>query len=136
MSEANMRALFLLAGITVGRAHRLPNGYCSQECCADRPWWLVETPVGLLLIGWRKHVINIDWASTSVRCVVTRDDVTKDECMVHAWGYAKAVEYLTNLASWMTRASVADPKRNAVATEPENTKGDHFAGVAQTEDSQ
>jgi hypothetical protein len=66
---------------------------------ARHPWWLVKTPFGLVEIGWRKRVININWEETPVRAVVTKDDVTSSETFVHAWGEEKALEYLKALAA-------------------------------------
>jgi hypothetical protein len=71
------------------------------------PWWLVRTPAGLVQIGWRKRVINIDWSDTDVRTVVTSDDVTKTETYVHAWSEAKALEYLS--AFWLTAQQRSEP---------------------------
>jgi hypothetical protein len=98
--EVTMRALFTLAKIEVLRVWRLPNGYYKDDPEANKksPWWLVKTSAGLVEIGWRKRVIAIDWSDTSIRELITADDVTKDETMVHAWGSLKAVEYLQRLA--------------------------------------
>ena len=101
MNEAQAQAIFLLAGITVVRAHKIENGYWPYACIEERkrsPWWLLETSIGIVIIGWRKRVISIDWTSVAVRLVITEDDVTKDETSVHAYSYAKAVEYLAKLA--------------------------------------
>lgn len=101
-----MRAIFLLAHIEIKRAHRLPNQYSQHEAYADKPWWLVETYFGIVRIGWRKRVIHIDWASTDVRGVVTEDDCTKGDTMVHAWGYAKAVQHLSALGRLAAKVSI------------------------------
>ena len=61
------------------------------------PWWLIKTEFGLIRIGWRKRVITIDWSDTDVRKIITEDDTTKEEHMVHAWTVEKAVEYLKAL---------------------------------------
>lgn len=114
MTEAEARALFLLAGWDVTRLHPLRNGYSESR---TDPWWLVETRNGLIRIGWRKRVISIDWESTELRQVITDNDVTKDEQSVHAWGYAKALEYLTALRRAFERAS-ALAVRNATDEEP------------------
>ena len=45
----------------------------------------------------RKRVISISWEETEVPVIVTDDDVTKDHFLVHAYSYAKAVEYMTML---------------------------------------
>lgn len=100
MTEQQMSAIFLLAGIKVQRAYEIANRYWPDtETYADLrreyPWWLVMTEAGPIVIGWRKRVISIHWEDTEVRAVVTKDDVTKGQTMVHAWSYANAVKYLT-----------------------------------------
>lgn len=103
MTQDQVRALFVLAGIPVKTFHKLANNYWPECAEYERlrreyPWWLAETDFGLIRIGWRKRVISIEWEGTSIRKEVTKDEVTKDKQMVHAWSYAKAVEYLTALA--------------------------------------
>lgn len=87
---------------------RLPNGYCGDgphnECtiCKDRPWWEIDfVNVGPIVIGWRKRVIVIDWSKTGSSLVggITSDDTTRDDTMIHAWGYGKAIEYLITILS-------------------------------------
>lgn len=95
-------ALMLLAGIDAYVGEQLPNGYWPDvEDYADirraSPWFLVFTSFGPVKLGWRKRVLSIDWEHTKVRAIVTADDTTKSETDVHAWSYAKAVEYLTAL---------------------------------------
>lgn len=102
MKEAEARALFLLAGIEVKSIHELANKYWPmtegyRSAREKDPWWLVQTHFGLIEIGWRKRVISIDWSNTELRIILTKDQVTKEINMVHAWSYAKAVEYLTSL---------------------------------------
>lgn len=101
MKQEQVKGLFALAGIDVLRMWELPNQYWPDAYVEERknsPWWLVKTPKGLIEMGWRKRVISIRWDDTEIRRVVTEDDVTKDETMVHAWGYDKALAYLTALA--------------------------------------
>ena len=101
MKQEQARGLFVLAGIDVLNMWEIQNQYWPETYVEERkrsPWWLVKTPKGVIKIGWRKRVILIDWSDTGVNCVVTEDDVTKDEMMVHAWSYVKALEYLTALA--------------------------------------
>lgn len=92
--EQTMRALFTLADIEVLQAWPLVNQYDADS---KDPWWLVKTPAGIIKLGWRKRVISIDWSDTAMREVITDHEVTKDETMVHAWGVARAVEYLERL---------------------------------------
>ncbi len=112
MNEAQMRAIFLLSGIEIGSVFELANDYWPDkpdyaELRRESPWWLVRTASGLVKIGWRKRVIEIDWSDTALRLEVTPDDVTKDGSMVHAYSYAKAVEYMTELR----RAMIAQTEK-------------------------
>lgn len=143
MTEAEVRAMFTLAGLEALNVWQLPNAYMGvleplsdneivrdssrggfgfsetridkndpgptvnvvrswmsdYRWRHDRPAWLVKTRYGLMEIGWRKRVIQIDWRDTNLRRVVTADDVTKTDTCVHAWSVEKAVEYLRVLAT-------------------------------------
>jgi hypothetical protein len=101
MNEEQARGLFTLAGINVLNVYERPNQYWPDAYVEERlrsPWWLVKTSRGMVEVGWRKNVISIDWTDTGIKAVLTEDEVTKNETMVHAYSYAKAVEYLTILA--------------------------------------
>lgn len=116
MNEEKMRALFLLSGFEISSVYELANEYwpvCEEYSDIRRksPWWLVNTEFGLIKLGWRKRVIEIDWKDTPYRSgiskfnddrdkfipVLTKDEVTKTETYVHAWSYGKAVDYLSTL---------------------------------------
>lgn len=65
MTEDHVRAIFLLAGLSVHKLHKLANQYWPDhpdyaEVRRENPWWLVATDAGLVKIGWRKRVISID----------------------------------------------------------------------------
>lgn len=101
-TRQEVEALFLTAGLPVQKVWELPNGYWPEhpdyaEMRAQTPWWLVQTAIGLVQVGWRKRVMDIDWSGTSIRTIVTEDDVTKNEEHVHAWSNDKAVAYLITL---------------------------------------
>lgn len=76
----------------------IPNGYCPDYCCKHLPWFIVTTQVGLIKIGWRKRVIEIDWSEThrtkSSHELFASEDVTKGEREIHAWSYEKARDYI------------------------------------------
>lgn len=104
--EAKARALFELADIEVTSIYRLENDYwpdAYEDARRASPWWLAITPYGPIRIGWRKRVISIAWKDTPARLIVTEDQTTKDEDMVHAWTYPKAVEYLGTLGAALRR---------------------------------
>ena len=97
----DFKAIFQLAGIKASKWHEIKNQYWPDGPNYDdirTPWYLAQTEHGLIKIGWRKRVIQIDWEDTKVRKIVTNDEVTKDDTSVHAWTYYKAVEYM---ADWM-----------------------------------
>lgn len=103
MTKDEALSLFTLAGFTVKDIHKLFNGYwpdCTDyaEEIRKNPWWLIITPDGeWIKVGWRKRVIEINWAGTKFRGSVTKNPVTQTDSLVHAYTSAKAVEYLTTL---------------------------------------
>ena len=100
-NEKKVRALFELADFTVLNVWRLENQYWPEAYVSLRinnPWWLVETKeMGLIEIGPRKSVYSASWDKSKVRAIVTEDNVTKSETMVHAHGLDKMGEYLRAL---------------------------------------
>lgn len=116
MSPDHLKALLLLSGIGYTKTHEIKNKYWPDaypDMIAKYPWWLVQTPLGMIEIGWRKRVISINWSDTGWKDPhyvpnaepkyrgryegITKDDTTKDATFVHAWSYADAVKYLTTL---------------------------------------
>lgn len=87
-------SLFKLSGLKVLESWDIKNGYHGTES----DWLLVKTEIGLIKIGWRKRVIEIDWTDTGIKLVV-KDDVTKGDYYCHAWSYPNAIEYLTELVN-------------------------------------
>lgn len=76
----------------------IPNGYCSLFCCAHLPWFIVTTKVGRIKVGWRKHVINIDWEDTpktmTAEELFPKENVTKGHKTIHAWDIHSARKYV------------------------------------------
>lgn len=102
-TESEVRGYFASARIEVIRVWETANRYWRNNETRGL-WWLVQVPAGLLEIGWRKNVININWdACPGVRKVITEDEVTKEDCMVHAWSVPKAIEYLCALAPLLNK---------------------------------
>lgn len=94
-------ALFTLAKIPIIKKWDLVNRYWPdviQRREGMSPWYLIKTQWGLIMIGWRKRVINIDWEDTGLKAEdLTKDEVTKWPEGVHAYGEEKALEYLKTL---------------------------------------
>lgn len=98
MTEAQVIAIFLLAGVKVEGLRQIENQYWPpsyKEQRAASPWWVVGTCIGPVIIGWRKRVICIDWNSTPFRGLVTQHALSKTETSVHASNFSWAVQYLT-----------------------------------------
>lgn len=104
MKLEEVKGLFALAGIEVLNQWELTNQYWPEaykDLRADNPWWLVKTKFGLVKAGMRKRVLVIDWKDTKIRRIVTEDEVTKDQTMVHAYNKPDAVRYLQGLKEGM-----------------------------------
>jgi hypothetical protein len=115
MTEDKVRAIFLLANIPVQNLVKIENEYWQPNpefngIRHSSPWWLVAVQYGFIKIGWRKRVINIDWSATPLRIdrnsipayefhkrPITTDEVTEWDSGIHAEGYHKAIEYLTEM---------------------------------------
>jgi len=104
-SRDEVESIAKLAGLEIRRVWELANGYWPLAPHYDsvrRPWWLLQTDIGLVRLGWRKRVLEIEWESCFVRGialrgVVTDDNVTKGDTYVHAWSVEKAIEYMRAL---------------------------------------
>ena len=99
MTRQEVESVFTIAGLKPIKMWEMMNQYWPRskeyyQYFFDSPWWLVKTEIGLIEIGCRKRVINIDWEDTSIRRIVTSDETTKGDTFVHAWSLIKAAEYL------------------------------------------
>jgi hypothetical protein len=112
MKLAQVQALFLLANLEIIQVLPIDNQYDS---CGERsklnPWWLVTTPKGVVVIGWRSRVISIEWSDTGVVFPLIdpegrdlhsfrhpiNNNTTKWPTGGHAYGYGEAVNLLTAL---------------------------------------
>lgn len=95
------RQLLACFGSALIYVEPIPNGYCNKACCEHRPWFRVTTKIGPITIGWRKRVIVVDWNNSvlneEAQKLFPDDQTTKAGCMIHAWSYEKAREYLAAL---------------------------------------
>ena len=96
-----MKELFHKAGFELVYSTIIDNQYSSHPVYYPSPWLEVTTAKGPIIIGWRKRVINIDWSKSditqSAEDLFPKEDVTKGDQSIHAWGYEKAVDYLSEL---------------------------------------
>lgn len=107
--------IFSKAGFTQISLAEIPNQYCP--CIICEPWYRARTEVGTITIGWRKRVINIDWSRATradLRPLFANEPVTKEAGLIHAYGEAKAEEYLRRVREELGqpahRRQVAEPR--------------------------
>lgn len=110
--RAFFERVFEKAGFTNVLMSEIENGYWSSKTAP--PWFEVmpskvdaivgfNSSQGSIKIGWRKHVINIDWSNWREKRVdgevlfADIGNITHGTNFVHAYGEEKCVEYLTRL---------------------------------------
>lgn len=111
--EKYFTEIFEKAGFVNFSLIEISNEYCNCEHCA--PWFNITTQFGVIKIGWRKRVINIDWSKLyddtpelkSINSKLTNlfenEDTTKGQNYIHAWGAEKAQEYLKTIHSYLLK---------------------------------
>ena len=90
--------IFRKSGFEKFSVRETKNEYCT--CIECSPWYEFAIPnFGIIKLGWRKHVINIDWFGTGKNFIslFESENVTKWEHGIHAWGKEKAIEYLSKI---------------------------------------
>jgi hypothetical protein len=110
------------SGLQGSRLDAIPNEYDPKGV----PWARVRTLYGTFKMGRRKRVFELDWSEVvKDRCrgrkyeerekiqrafraqnLFSKEDVTKEDALIHAWSEGKLVEYLTVLAGVMRKAEV------------------------------
>lgn len=100
--------IFRRAGVDAIYMEPLPNGYCSNPCCLNKPWFRVTSEMGHIVIGWRKRVISINWKDTLIKQsgeeLFPNEQVTRGKTYdedsgryMHAWGADAAFMYIKRL---------------------------------------
>lgn len=80
----------------------IPNGYWGNAYWARHlPWFEITTYKGIITIGWRKRVINIDWSKSDIKIeskeLFPDENVTKFDQTIHAHNLSKAKEYIDKI---------------------------------------
>lgn len=77
---------------------QIENQYSDLGSFKFRKWLEVTTRKGIIIIGWRKRVINVDWSRSDIKktayYLFPSENVTKGDYYIHAWGINKAKEYI------------------------------------------
>ncbi len=93
--------IYQSAGVDAIYMEPLANGYCSEPCCLNLPWFRVTSKIGHVVIGWRKRVLSIDWKDSLVKAsgneLFPEENVTRWETGIHAWSTEDAAKYIRRL---------------------------------------
>lgn len=94
--EAMFDSAFQMAGYGWAQFTPIPNQYGSGDYLG--PWFEVRTGLGVITIGWRRRVIQIDWSQTGRDLEHLFEEAgTKAAHFVHAYGYPEASGYLERI---------------------------------------
>jgi hypothetical protein len=72
------------------------------------PWFFVTTEHGFFLLGWRRHVVHLEWGESlqvpPELFAAERElaNITMSDVYIHCWGGAKLIEYLQRLKGGAT----------------------------------
>lgn len=98
MFEDEIEELKNLFGSEAIYTKQIENKYSDLGSFKFRKWLEVTTRKGVIVIGWRKRVVNIDWSRSDIKNTAhdlfPDEDVTKGDYYIHAWGINKAKEYI------------------------------------------
>ena len=104
LNEKNItlfKNIFNYANINYSVIYNIKNEYCSNPKCSEcSDWFLFKTEIGIIKIGWRKSVINIDWSKIGKidgKVLFKRSDSTHDTYNKHAWSELEAINDLIEL---------------------------------------
>lgn len=83
----------------------IPNEYTQ----IGYPWYLVATNRGIIKVGWRKRVIELNWEGSFIEQsavgLFPNEDVTRSGRLIHTWSYEKLLEYVQILLAAPSSAS-------------------------------
>jgi hypothetical protein len=102
-TETSFRDVFNKAEFKYALFSHVPNQYRNSR---TPPWLRVRTEIGIITIGWRSHVISIEWSNMinkdkKLLPLFSEESVTKEEGLIHAYGYEKAIEYLSKARKYL-----------------------------------
>ena len=105
--EAMFDSAFQMAGYQASQLIAIPNQYGSGDYLG--PWFEVRTELGVITIGWRRRVIQIDWSQTGRDLEHLFEEAgTKAAQYVHAYGYREASEYLGRIRVALTSRELVE----------------------------
>lgn len=110
LTKEKATSMMELAGFHINNTFELVNQYWNGVY-KDPPsptgsWWLFDTKFGLIRLGCRKRVMEIDWGAIGTHidlpCPENEKSNTRWETGVHVYDVPTAVRDLTELNRWLT----------------------------------
>ncbi len=105
-TQKEFHDIFVAAGFIDPVLTAVPNEYGSQSYRG--PWYTVPMEVGgVLRVGWRKRVIEIDWSGCHSKlhhrlaALFAKEETTHTERIVHANDSTHAVDCLSRIRSYL-----------------------------------
>lgn len=99
MYRDQIERIYQAACVTPIYIEELPNRYSPEEY--NRPWYRVTSSIGHIVLGWRRHVMNVDWEHTVVRLkgeeLFAGEGTTCGDTFIHARGEENAARYVRRL---------------------------------------
>ena len=102
----HLEEAFEAAGLTPIFMAPIENRYPPKNdpYAVRNPWYRVATKLGFFIVGWRKHVLELQWHETALKAgaqsIFKDEKTTVAESYIHAWGYKNLVKYLAMLKAW------------------------------------
>lgn len=103
--------LFREAGFNAYSLNELPNGYHSSD---TTPWFQVNTPFCMFIIGKRKRAYNIELFNGRRECVFDykeinfnelfsdqKDNTTVGDTYIHSWSKEDSIQYLKKIKEYL-----------------------------------
>ena len=105
--EKDARSYLELAGFKVDFIWETLNPYwryryldAERRECAMGSAYLLRTEHGIIRIGWRKRVMEVDWESTKLRKIVDKErenETTSMQDCFHAYNVVELIQRLQEL---------------------------------------
>ncbi len=147
LTEKMVEVAFTQAGFEIYKIYEAMNNYWPRvsayhELIVNTPWFLVLTDYGVIRIGNRKRVIEVDWDVTPnplsklsalplfeesdeakliyqpVVTVFRKAKVTHGPNLFHAWTYGQLCEFLTHVREEFERTANDLPRLKEVSDQP------------------
>ncbi len=100
----SIKDLFVGQSAVIGFFEEIPNRYGRPDDAfyVNEPWYKIHTLFGVLIVGWRKRVMNIDWSGmltvpNGKVLFPNEGQTTVGKDYIHVWTPEKGREYINKI---------------------------------------